>query len=224
MIKTYSKAKNGDEAVSANFRVKEFACHDGSDIIYIDTALASLLQMIRDWAKGPVTINSGYRTPQYNLRVGGASESYHTKGQAADIRAAGKTPAQVAAYAEGIGAGGIGMYDGVAGQFVHVDTRPTRYRWINTTGANLTVSSHSGPAVKPACPYPTPVRALRQGSKGEDVKWIQWHLNQRGFVLSVDGVFGAKTAAAVTAFQKNAGLSADGIAGPATRGKLTPTV
>ena len=106
-IKTYLKSTQGNIALSKNFKVYEFACKDDSNTsntIYIDDALVTILQKIRDWAGAAVKINSGYRTPQYNAKVGGASESYHTKGQAADIVVTGKTPQQVAAYAQTIGA------------------------------------------------------------------------------------------------------------------------
>jgi len=34
---------------------------------------------------GPVTITSGYRTPEHNVAVGGVENSQHVKGQAADF-------------------------------------------------------------------------------------------------------------------------------------------
>jgi hypothetical protein len=63
-------------------------------------------------------------------------------------------------------------------------------------------------------PYPgTP---LRQGSQGEDVRTVQQRLNGLGSKLEVDGIFGPATHQAVVAFQKKAGLAADGIVGPQT--------
>lgn len=59
--------------------------------------------------------------------------------------------------------------------------------------------------------------AVRQGSKGDVVKEVQRRLKQWGYYNgSVDGVFGAQTKAAVIAFQKKNGLTADGIVGAAT--------
>ena len=61
------------------------------------------------------------------------------------------------------------------------------------------------------------VATLRQGSKGDEVKEVQRRLKKWGYYNgSVDGVFGAGTRAAVIAFQKKNGLTADGIAGQAT--------
>lgn len=60
-----------------------------------------------------------------------------------------------------------------------------------------------------------------RGSRGDAVRRLQELLNKKGFDCgAVDGIFGSKTYAAVMAFQKANGLSADGIAGPLTWGKL----
>jgi hypothetical protein len=62
---------------------------------------------------------------------------------------------------------------------------------------------------------------LRVGSRGDAVSALQQALNvQLGLSLSTDGVFGARTAAAVRAFQASRGLVADGVVGPATRAAL----
>ena len=47
-IKAYSKEKDGNKKLSANFKVKEFACTDGSDPIFIDSELVNILQKIRE--------------------------------------------------------------------------------------------------------------------------------------------------------------------------------
>ena len=61
------------------------------------------------------------------------------------------------------------------------------------------------------------VATLRQGSQGDQVKEVQRRLKKWGYYNgSVDGVFGAATRAAVIAFQKKNGLTADGIVGKAT--------
>jgi len=67
----------------------------------------------------PVSINSGFRTIACNSSVGGASNSMHMYGVAADIRVSGKTPYQVQAIAKTCGFSGIGRYT----TFVHVDSR-----------------------------------------------------------------------------------------------------
>ena len=74
-------------------------------------------------------------------------------------------------------------------------------------------------------------RVLGQGVYGWDVSGLQFLLARAGHLrlLDVDGHFGASTKAAVMRFQRSRGLSADGIAGPATRtafghGRRTPVV
>ena len=68
--------------------------------------------------------------------------------------------------------------------------------------------------------YPEPTRVLRLGSTGRDVKWVQAALKKIGYAISVDGIFGTGTQNCVLAFQRSAGLSADGVVGPATRKAL----
>ena len=48
--------------------------------------LASFLQTIRNELHLPIIVNSAYRSPEVNEKVGGVSSSYHVKGLAADIR------------------------------------------------------------------------------------------------------------------------------------------
>ena len=62
---------------------------------------------------------------------------------------------------------------------------------------------------------------LREGSLGSEVAKLQAQLQELGFSPGpIDGRFGPATEAAVLAFQKSAGLLADGIAGPRTQGAL----
>ncbi|MFY0527353.1 peptidoglycan-binding protein [Archangium gephyra] len=62
---------------------------------------------------------------------------------------------------------------------------------------------------------------LREGARGEPVRALQNRLNQLGFnVGAADGSFGPKTEAAVKAFQRAKGLTADGVVGPKTWDKL----
>ena len=126
-IKVYSKAKDGNKKLSANFRVREFACTDGSDPIFIDTDLVAVLQKIRTHFGKPVTITSAYRTPIHNKSVGGTTYSQHLYGMAADIKVSGVSPKKVAKYAETLlkGKGGIGIYQ----TFTHIDVRVDCSRW-----------------------------------------------------------------------------------------------
>ena len=126
-IKAYSKAKDGNKKLSTNFRVKEFACTDGSDPIFIDSDLVNVLQKIRTHFGKAVTITSAYRTPTKNKAVGGQIYSQHLYGRAADIKVSGVSPKKVAAYVETLlkNKGGIGIYS----TFCHIDVRATKSRW-----------------------------------------------------------------------------------------------
>ena len=64
---------------------------------------------------------------------------------------------------------------------------------------------------------------LKTGSTGASVELLQLALNRAGFgPLDTDGLFGNRTKQVLTAFQRSKGLSADGIAGPATNMALLP--
>lgn len=54
---------------------------------------------------------------------------------------------------------------------------------------------------------------LRNGSQGNFVYLLQFILNQYGYNLSVDGIFGTRTLNAVREFQRNNSLSVDGLVG-----------
>jgi peptidoglycan hydrolase-like protein with peptidoglycan-binding domain len=58
---------------------------------------------------------------------------------------------------------------------------------------------------------------LKTGSRGEDVTELQSQLNELGYELDVDGVFGRETEAAVRHLQSSFDLGVDGIVGPKTR-------
>ena len=133
-VRAYSKAKDGETRPfmsngkrCTNFKVREFACTDGSDTVFIAPALVTLLQQIRDHFGQPITVNSGYRTPAKNKAVGGAAYSQHLYGTAADITVKNVAPRDVAAFASQLlpHTGGIGIY----ATFTHVDIRAAKSRW-----------------------------------------------------------------------------------------------
>lgn len=123
----FSKAKNGSQYLSKNFRVKEFASKDGADTVLVSPELVKLLQQIRDHFGRAVSLSSGYRTDKHNKAVGGASYSQHLYGLAADIKVTGIKPEEVADFAETLlpNTGGIGRY----ATFTHVDVRAVKSRW-----------------------------------------------------------------------------------------------
>jgi peptidoglycan hydrolase-like protein with peptidoglycan-binding domain len=67
-------------------------------------------------------------------------------------------------------------------------------------------------------PYKEPTQNVAMAR--DEVRWIQYQLNSKGYHLTVDGIWGNQTEAMVRAFQADNGLDIDGIVGPATRAKL----
>lgn len=133
-IKQYSLMADGNRRLAPDFKVRELRCKDGTDTVMVDEALTVVLQCIREHFGKPVTITSGYRTAAHNAAVGGAKRSQHLLGRAADIRVAGVSVEDVAAYAESLMPdwGGVGRYPVKAGRaagWVHVDTRADKARW-----------------------------------------------------------------------------------------------
>ena len=126
-INAYSKANDGAKQLSTHFKVREFACGDGSDAVLVAPRLVMVLQTIRSHFGVPVVIHSAYRTPQYNSKVNGVAHSQHCYGMAADISVKGQTPAAVAAYARQLMPdwGGVGIYN----TFTHIDVRETKADW-----------------------------------------------------------------------------------------------
>lgn len=126
-VNVYSKAKDGNKQLSKNFKVKEFACQDGTDTILVSPELIDILQKIRNRFGKPVTINSAYRTEAHNKKIGGSTYSQHKYGTAADIKISGISPKTIASYVETLMPinGGIGVYS----SFCHIDVRSTKARW-----------------------------------------------------------------------------------------------
>lgn len=97
-IITYSMKKDWNKKLSKNFCAYEFACNDRSDEFKVATELVETLQQIRDHFGKPVLISSAYRTPAYNISIGGSSRSQHCLGTAADIHINGVDPIRIALY------------------------------------------------------------------------------------------------------------------------------
>ena len=137
-VKVYSKAKDGGKQLSANFKVREFCCQDGTDTIFVSPELVSALQKIRDHFGRAVTINSAYRTEAHNKKVSKSAYSQHKYGIAADIAVKDVAPLEVARYAHTLlgNRGGVGLYK----TFTHVDVRTAKSRWDQRSGKQVAVS------------------------------------------------------------------------------------
>lgn len=125
-IKAYVLDEQADVKITEHFKVKEFACKDGSPIVFVDEYLAVLLEILRETIKKPVIITSGYRTPEHNKKVGGAKYSFHMRGMAADITVKDMTPKDVAKELDKLAPNSYGII--VYKSWVHFDTRNSKYR------------------------------------------------------------------------------------------------
>ena len=117
-------------SLSAHFRLHEFLSHDdpeqpsGTAVRYLEQLCEKVLEPLRAHLNRAIIITSGFRSPAHNAKIGGAENSLHTTGMAADI-AVGSIPEQikVAAFLSKIPqVGGIGLYE--AKGIIHVDIRP----------------------------------------------------------------------------------------------------
>jgi uncharacterized protein YcbK (DUF882 family) len=121
--------------LSTNFSLSEFASADGTDpsgeVLKNLTELAKNLEVLRKHLGQSIRITSGFRSKEHNKKIGGALNSYHVLGMAADIQIGKMKPEDVAKAIEllikegKIKEGGLGIYR----TWVHYDIRGTKARW-----------------------------------------------------------------------------------------------
>lgn len=191
------------EALTVHFAKHEFDCKCGCATTKHDPALSAGLEKIRTEIGAPMVINSGYRCPAHNRRVGGSSASKHTTGTAVDVRCDAVNPVLLGIVARKYFKGvGIYWYGNTA--FIHVDTRAIKATWLKSLSGEsyryTTLNSFILPTV-------------RKGSGGAANK-AAIRMLQRLLGITADGVFGVGTERALKEAQKKAGIAADGICGP----------
>ena len=106
-----------------NFSPAEIACRGTGKLLVNEDAL-NRLQELRVTLGKPLIVNSAYRSPEHNRKVGGANASKHLEGSAFDISMANHDPASFIAAARKAGFKGIGTYS--RSNFIHIDTGPAR--------------------------------------------------------------------------------------------------
>ena len=121
--------------MTEHFSREEFRSKDGAHFPYEVKQnlqiLAEQLEILREHFQKPININSGYRSPEHNAKVGGAENSQHLLGKAADVVIDGVSPDEVADAIEFLidnkmmKQGGLGRYV----DFTHYDIRGKKSRW-----------------------------------------------------------------------------------------------
>jgi uncharacterized protein YcbK (DUF882 family) len=130
-----------DELVrlSPHFKLQEFNQKQSPlslEKIKVSPMLIQKLELLRS-AIGdkPITITSGYRTPEYNKKVGGVTNSQHIRGNAADIMVKGMSSQELKKYAEKVGFSFIQTYKDKP--HLHVDIREPKEDYIKNITALL---------------------------------------------------------------------------------------
>jgi hypothetical protein len=236
----YTKGK--PTKLSKNFNSTEFDCNGVGccSETTIDPKLIEYVQRIREHFGVPVKISSGYRCAKHNKAVGGSSGSYHKQGgKAADIIVEGHAPLEVAQYCESIGILGIGLYESrdCGDDFVHIDTRTTKFFWYGhkqvkrtTFGSTVEAKEYTLEQfvkdVQSACGAPVTGKAdavtLSKtvtisntiNRKHKVIVAVQKRLLSLGYdeIGEADGTAGAMFKKALTDFQKKNGCTPTGIA------------
>lgn len=93
-------------------------------IIRVAKAMEEVRAYLGDRA---ISVNSWYRDPGTNRRVGGARDSHHMRGDAVDFTVQGLSPSEVQARLDSWWGGRGGLAS--ASSFTHIDTRGVKARW-----------------------------------------------------------------------------------------------
>lgn len=202
MVKEYSKYQDGEKNLSEHFKVKEFACYDGTDKILIENDLIYAIERFREYVENPVEINSAYRTASYNKQIGGATNSYHIYGRAFDVQFSYywnylDTIEKMACFFNTIGMRGIIKYSWGC----HIDNRDTSYH-ANSNGKYYTFGKVNIPIYE----------SMKIGDSNNNVGLLQFILKYKfGYEIDVDGKFGNQTENIVKDFQNLMHIGVDGI-------------
>lgn len=122
--------------LSTHFSRAEFACRDNCGFDKPHAALVAGLQHLRDRLGVPVRVLSGCRCAARNAAVGGARNSQHLTGAAADIAVAGMDARALYAQARQVPQlRGFGVDD--TRGYVHVDVRDGAARWCYDAGGRV---------------------------------------------------------------------------------------
>jgi len=119
---------NGEHKLAHNFKVKEFACKDSSDVIIVSFKAIVNLQILRHGLGIPISISSAFRTISHNESVKGVDSSRHLFGDGFDIGVPkGYTPDSFGVEILKLFGHDIGFH--IYKTWIHVDFRGCKARW-----------------------------------------------------------------------------------------------
>jgi polysaccharide deacetylase family sporulation protein PdaB len=175
-------------------------------------ALPDIIDTLSSW---------GYSFTTVSGLIAGSSGSYSNGTSSQPILRLGSTGSAVRTLQQALVDKGYSLsVDGVFGPITQSAVMSfQRSVGITVDGivGPVTWSKLSGSSGSTSTAYPG---ILKIGSSGSAVRTLQQGLVNKGYSLSVDGVFGPITQSAVMSFQRSQGITVDGIVGPVTWGRL----
>lgn len=111
--------------ISPHFDRREFACNCGCGLDTIDADTLMLCEVVRHIEGGPALVSSGHRCETYNRAVGGARDSMHLRGRAADLIVTKPRFVYDELCRLFPDRFGFGVYE----TWIHVDSRSVKARW-----------------------------------------------------------------------------------------------
>lgn len=112
------------------FNRSEFACKCGCGFDTVDCELLKILTNVRLHFNKPTIITSGCRCKSHNLKIGGATNSFHIKAKASDIQVRDIKPLDVYEFLCNVYPNKYGFI--LYSNWVHVDSRDIKYRDIKS--------------------------------------------------------------------------------------------
>ena len=159
----------------------------------------------------------------YTGKVYGSSQLYSKASKRGSIKTVDKAPIGAVLWKNGhvgvyIGNGECIEEKGIAYGCVKSKISNTHFtHWLTFDFMDYSEVTKVEVDEKKTNPYKEPKVLLRKGSKGNDVKWLQFELQEAGFkTVGIDGAFGPKTEKGLKSFQKSSKIAVDGICGHQT--------